>query len=135
VSDYELLSMTQEFVNTTWAIFATYVSIVFAFLVASYLVARKLVSRIVWIVIASYSLVALWAVWGLNRTSASLAASIKEVKRLVQASDSSLGWWPPASMPDAVVSAIPVVITAIAVFAYLGSVVFFFHQRRLRDSE
>jgi hypothetical protein len=45
VNDYEMLNMTEQFVNTTWTIFATYVSIVFAFLVASYLVADKSVWR------------------------------------------------------------------------------------------
>lgn len=134
MNDYEILSMTEEFVNTTWTIFATYVSIVFAFLVASYLVAAKLVARIVWIVIALYTLVALWAVWGLNRTSVSLVAAMAEIKRMVQESDSSLGWWPPASTPDLVLSLIPTVITAIAVFAYAGSVIFFFHQRKIRAS-
>jgi hypothetical protein len=130
-----MLSMTESFVNTTWTIFATYVSIVFAFLITSYLVADKLVARIVWVVIALYTLVSLWALWGLNRTSVSLAASMAEIKRMVQEADSSLGWWPPASTPDFAISAIPAVITAIAVLAYIGSVVFFFHQRTIRESE
>jgi hypothetical protein len=36
MTDYAIVSVLNEFVSTTWSIFATYVSIVFAFLVASY---------------------------------------------------------------------------------------------------
>ena len=42
MTDYELLTILIEFFNIVWTIFATFVSIVFAFIVASHLVARKL---------------------------------------------------------------------------------------------
>lgn len=134
MTDYEMLSITVELVNTVWAIFATYVSIVFAFLVASYLVAQKLAPRIVSIVITLYTLVALWAVFGLNRTMASLSAAIGEIKRAVLANSSSLDWYPGASIPDVISSAFPILITIIAVIAYFGSLAFFFHQRRVSSS-
>ena len=130
MTDFELVSMLNDFINTTWFIFATYVSIVFAFLVVSYLASDKLAPRIVSIVIALYTLVALWAIWGLNRTSANLGASIAEIKQQVQAGASSLAWLPVASVPDFIVAAIPLVVTALAVIAYAGSIVFFVHQKR-----
>jgi hypothetical protein len=130
MTDYEIVSVLNEFVSTTWAIFATYVSIVFAFLVASYLVASRLVPRIVAVVIILYTLVALWAVWGLNRTAANLVASIAEIKRRVQEDGSSLGWLPATSIPDVMLHAVPFLVTTVAVVAFVGSVVFFFHQRK-----
>lgn len=130
MTDYEAVSVLNEFASTTWTIFATYVSIVFAFLVASYLVASKLVSRIVVVVIVLYTLVASWAVWGLNRSSASLVASIAEIKRRVQEDGSSLGWLPATSIPDVMLRAVPLLVTTVAVVAFVGSVVFFFHQRK-----
>lgn len=130
MTDYEIVSVLNEFVSATWSIFATYVSIVFAFLVAGYLVSDRLVPRIVSIVIALYTLVAFWAVWGLNRTAANLVASITEIKRRILEDGSSLGWLPAASIPDLMLDAIPLLITILAVVAFAGSVVFFFHQRK-----
>lgn len=134
MTDYEMLSVTIELINTTWTIFATYVSIVFAFLVASHLVSNKLAPNIVSVVITLYTLVALWSVWGLNRTSASLAAILSEIKRAVGEADSSLGWYPAISIPDLMMSAIPILITTVAVVAYAGSIAFFFHQRKFSAS-
>ena len=131
MTDYEIVSVFNEFVSTTWSIFATYVSIIFAFLVASYLVASKLVPRIVAVVIVLFTLVSFWAVWGLNRTAANLVASIAEIKRRVQQDGASLGWLPATSIPDAMLHAIPFLITTVAVVAFAGSVVFFFHQRKV----
>ena len=42
MSDFEMLSALTESINTLWTIFSIYVSIVFAFLVASYLAAGRL---------------------------------------------------------------------------------------------
>lgn len=39
MTDYEMLSALNASISTLWTIFATYVSIVFAFLVAGYLTA------------------------------------------------------------------------------------------------
>lgn len=130
MTDYEIVSVLNEFVSTTWSIFSTYVSIVFAFLVASYLVSSKLAPRIVAVVMVLYTLVAFWALWGLNRTAANLMASIAEIKRRVHEDGSSLGWLPATSIPDFMLHAIPLLITAVAVIAFVGSVVFFFHQRK-----
>jgi len=57
MTDHELLSTFIEFTNTLWTIFATYVSIVFAFLVAAYLVSSRLTPKVVSLVITLYSLV------------------------------------------------------------------------------
>ncbi len=130
MTDYEMLSTVIEIVNALWAIFATYVSIVFAFLVASYLVADKLAPKIVSIVITLYTLVALWSVFGLNRISATASGMAFEIKRAVLEAGSSLGWHPIVGTPDQLFSAIPVFVTTVALVAYVGSIVFFFHQRK-----
>ena len=131
MTDYEMFSGLTESINTLWTIFTAYVSIVFAFLVASYLVAKKLASQMVSLVVALYTLVALWALFGLNRTSLTITALTAEIKRAVLESESSLGWHPAVATPDVVFVALPAAISFVAIIAYVGSIVFFFHQRKL----
>ena len=54
MTDYELLNIFIEFTNTVWTIFATYVSIVFAFIVAAYLVSSRLTPKVVSLVLYLY---------------------------------------------------------------------------------
>ena len=130
MSDYELLSAFIEFINTTWLIFTTYVSIVFAFLVAGFLVSSRLSSKMTLLVTTIYTLVAVWSIFALNRNVAAIAAAQNEIKRAIQDSGSSLGWLPAASIPDFANSAVTFLVTTIAIFAYVGSVFFFFYQRK-----
>ena len=130
MTDYELLTIFIEFVNTTWLIFATYVSIVFAFIVASHLVASQLTSRVVSLVITLYTLVAVWSVWGISMNAISISATAGEMKRRLLEENSSLGWLSLTGMPDIMRSIIPVLITLLALVVYVGSIVFFFSRRR-----
>jgi len=130
MTDAELLGSFTDFVNTSWMIFTTYVSVLFAFLVAGYLVSSKLGSKMAVLVTSIYTLVALWAIFGINTNLRSVSAAVIEIKRVVRDGDSSLSWLPIVSMPDYFNSAVPILVTFITVAAYLGSVVFFFYQRR-----
>ncbi len=130
MTDYELLTIFIEFVNTTWIIFATYVSIVFAFIVASHLVASQLTSRVVSLVITLYTLVAVWSVWGISMNAVSISATAGEMKRRLLEDNSSLGWLRLIEMPDVMRSIIPSLITLLALVVYVESIVFFFSQRR-----
>lgn len=135
MTDYELLNTFIEFINTTWLIFTTYVTIVFAFLVAGFLVSRKLSPAMVSLVITLYTLVATWSIFALNRNVAAIAAAQSEMKRLVEESGSSLSWVPVTSTPEFITSLVPILVTGIAVVAYIGSIVFFFYQRNGGEGE
>ena len=130
MTDYELLTVTIEFINIVWAIFATYVSIVFAFIVASHLVAKKLTPRVVSLVITLYTLVAVWAVWGISMNVFAISATGAEMKRRLVEESSSLGWLPMLEMPDIMRSTIPFLITLLGIVVYAGSIIFFFNKRR-----
>ncbi|MDA1371637.1 MAG: hypothetical protein O2971_12875 [Proteobacteria bacterium] len=134
MTDFELLTIFIEFINTTWTIFATYVSIVFAFLIAGYLVAKNLSAIIVSLVVTLYSLVAFWSVWALNRNVVAISATSREMKEGILSGQSSLGWFPMASAPEYLFVALPALVTLIAVVAYAGSIFFFFYQRK-HDSQ
>ena len=131
MTDYELLSVFQEFINITWTIFATYVSIVFAFIVASYLVSSRLTPRVAALVITLYTLVAFWSVWGIRQNATGIAATVGEIKRGVLEGNSSLGWVPIVETSDAMLLMTPFLITLVSSVAYVGSIIFFFYQRRV----
>ena len=133
MTDYELLSTFIEFINTTWLIFTTYVSIVFAFLAVGYLISSRLTPKMVSLVVTLYSLVAVWSIFALSQNVQAISAAQGEIKRVVQESGSTLGWVPIASVPNFMNSAVPILVTSIAIVAYLGSVFFFFYQRKNVD--
>jgi len=132
MTDYELLTIFIEFVNTVWMIFATFVSVVFAFIVASHLVASQLTSRVVSLVITLYTLVAVWSMWGIRQNAIAISATTGEMDRRVLEDNSSLGWLPILEMPDFMRSIIPELITLLTFVVYAGSIVFFFYQRRVK---
>ena len=131
MTDHELITIFIEFVNTTWTIFGTFVSIVFAFIVASYLAASRLTSKVVSLVITLYTLVAAWSVWGISMNANSISATVGEMKRRLLEDSSSLGWLPILGLPDYMLPVIPILITCLASVVYIGSIVFFFYQRRI----
>ena len=132
MTDYELYSAFAETWSVIWLIFATYLTVTFAFLVAGHLVSHSLKSTMVALIVGLYSLVALWCTFGINRWVTTAAAMTQEVRRAVEAGESTLGWTTMATTPAAVTWAIPLVLLVITLGAYAGAVVFFFHQRRTR---
>ena len=130
MTDYEMFSALPASLSLLWDIFAVYVSIVFAFLVASHLAAGRLASRIVSLVITLYTLVTFWAIFGLNRTATTVAGMSAEIKRAVLESGSSLGWLSVVTLPESMFSAFPVVRLSVTLAIYAGSILFFFHQRK-----
>ena len=134
MTDYELVSIFLELVNTLWMIFATYVSIVFAFIVASYLVAQRLTSTVVSLVITLYTLVSIWAIWGVRQNSINISATVGEMSRRTLDGRASLDWLPILDMPDNMRTIIPGLITLVTVVIFAGSVVFFFYERRIKIS-
>jgi hypothetical protein len=131
MTDYEFIATFTEFVNTTWTIFGIYVSIVFAFIVASYFAASKLTSIVVSLVITLYTLVVVWSVWGISMNAIAISATVGEMRRRLVVDESfTLGWLPILGIPEFLLPVIPILITSLAVVVYTGSIVFFFYQRR-----
>ena len=132
MTDYEMISTFTEFWNLVWVIFAAYVSITFAFLVVGYLISKKLASRMVGLVVGLYTLVALWCMVGINRFVTNAINLANEIKRVVEAGDSSLNWSVIVNQPDLVPTIVPILVMTVVVAGYVAAVVFFFHQRKFR---
>jgi pheromone shutdown protein TraB len=129
MSDADLLNAFTNFVNTSWMIFTAYVSVVFAYLVAGYLVSSKLGSNMALLVSTIYTLVATWAIFAINTNLQSISATAREIRRVVEEGESTLGWLPIVDIPDFLDTTMPVIVTFITVGAYVGSILFFYYQR------
>ena len=133
MTDAELLSAFSSFVNTSWMIFTAYVSIIFAYLVAGYLISSKLGSKMVILVSTIYTLVAMWAIFAINTNLQSISAAASEIRRVVREGESTLDWLPVVKIPEFLDATVPIIVTLITIGAYVGSIVFFFYQRHHND--
>lgn len=132
LTDYELISAFADAWSVVWLIFATYLTVTFAFLVAGYLVSHSLKPAMVTLIVGLYSLVSLWCTFGINRWVTTAVSMTREVQRAVAEDSSTLGWTTMATTPEFVTAVIPIMLLVICVSAYAGAVIFFFHQRRLK---
>lgn len=129
MTDFEMLSEFNEYWDTVFMIFSVYVTVTFAFLVASYMVADKLKSGMVWVVIGLYTISSVWLNIGMNRFAAMAGLVGAEIKRSVINGQSSLNWTTLMHEPDYVLSLASYLIMVFPIFIYIGALIFFFYQR------
>ena len=132
MTDYELVYFFVEIVKAHETSFMNYVAVLFSFLIAGYLIAAKLESRMVFLIVGLFTLVVLQQlsnILGFGTDMASLGVEIQ-----LRASDAVTGLdWHGAAAPWGVVTISVTRITSIVVVAlsYIGALVFFFHQRHV----
>lgn len=129
MTDYEMISAFSEIWSTAWAVFAVYITVTFAFLVTGYVVAKQLAPKIVRLILILYTVVAIWCFAGVERFARNGVNLGFEIKSSVQLGESGLAWTTMANEPDFMLSAVPILIWAIFLATYAGSVYFFFYQR------
>ncbi len=126
MTDYELFSAFAEAWTLVWLIFATYLTVTFAFLVAGYLVSQSPKPAVATLVVGLYSLVAMWCTFGINRWVATAASMTREIQRAVAEDGSTLAWTTMATTPELVTGTIPRLLLVICVGAYAGAVILLF---------
>ena len=133
MSDYELITFFYEAVNSLQTAVMNYVAVLFAFLIAAYLISDKLESRMVAFIVALFTLVTLQQVTPVIGFGHDCASLVSQIVERAAADPSSLGWHGAAtSLSDAI--ARPVLRftpAAVVVFSYIGGLIFFFHQRHM----
>ena len=137
MTDYEMVSLFVETNEALQSAFTNYVAVLSAFLIAGYLIADKLETRMVAIVITLFTMVVLQqgnVVIGFGHDSASLLGQIS-----AQATEpsSSIGWHGGATELGAGLGAVIMRFSGVAVLiiSYIGGLIFFFHQRRVGRAE
>ena len=132
MTDYELIMAFLEYLNAQQTTLMNYVAVLFAFLIAAYLIADKLQTGMVVIIVGLFTLVALPQVinaTGVGGTALALAGQI--TARAAQDS-SSIGWHPAATALGSI--GLPIYRTAtiiVIILSYIGGLIFFFHQRHV----
>ena len=125
MTEYELVDIFYSIGAFSDQLMASFIALLFAFLVASYLVSSKLDRQMTIVVITLYSFMALRYILLYHNVSGDLATLAETLMQLRLRDDSSLGWlevqggirWVNAG-------------TAIAMFlGYAASIVFYFYTR------
>jgi len=133
MSDYELFNTFTEIWNLVWVIFTVYLSVTFGFIVAGYLVAGRLDRIMVSLVIGLYSLVAVWCFVAIERFATNGVRIASDIRTKVDAGESSLGWTTIATEPADQIPVVRLLILALLIVSFAGSIAFFLHQRRSRN--
>ena len=128
MTDYEMIDIFFVNLNLLFTILMSYVSIVSAFLVVGYLVSAKLKPSMVSIIIGLFTLVSFVMTFALNRTAQTILDMAEEIRNAVHNGTSSLGWWN-ITDPEILLQGPMITFTSIMILAYIGAVIFFFHQR------
>jgi hypothetical protein len=132
MSDYELVSFFVANVEGLQTSMMNYVAVLFAFLIAAYLIADKLESSMVAVAIGLFTLVTLQQaspIIGFGHDAAALAVQI--ATRAAE-DPSSVGWHGAATPLGSTGTPILRFSTIVVlVLSYIGALIFFFHQRHL----
>ena len=137
MSDYELVYLFVEHNNALQTSLMNYVAVLFGFLITGYLVASKLESRMVFVVVAMFTLVAVPEAINVIGFGSDTAALGSQIAARAAENPAGLGWHGTASAALGVVG-LPVLrfsTIVVMVLSYIGALVFFFHQRRIGKTQ
>ena len=132
MSDYEVLDLFYVIIEALQASVMNYVAVLFAFLIASYLIADKLESSMVFVVVGLFTVVVFQQASPIIGFGNDMAG-IGNLIGMRAAVDSSTLSWHGAAQPWGSAAIYTLQYAAIAVLfcSYIGALVFFFHQRHV----
>lgn len=126
MTEYELVETFYTIAELSDQLILSFTTLLFAFLIASYLVSSRLDSRMVMVVIALYSFMALRYVLVYFNVSDDLVTLSMTINNLRLDPKSSLDWFEIGGGMSYMI----IGTTAAMFLSFLGSVYFFFYTRR-----
>jgi hypothetical protein len=130
MSDYETMNVMLQQFSLLFTIFATYATIVFAFLVVGYLVAQRLTRLTVAILIVLFTLATLQCAMTSARGVANSFAIVDHVRQAIAAGRSTLGWIPVFHTNALALRVTEYTGMGLFILTYIGALVFFVQQHR-----
>jgi hypothetical protein len=130
MSDFEMIMVFNEAFDFLLTTFTTFLSIVFAFLVASTLLAGRLTRTLAGIAVGLFSVASLFFIALTRSVAGDVGSAAGQIKLAVAAGRSSLGWVGFVARDAPIGSALQVV-TVLMALTFVAALVFFFHQRRV----
>lgn len=131
MTDFELALLFSEYLNTANFIFSNYMALVFAMLTASFFLAHRMELWVAIIFLMLYTIGVVMTGSGVLFAFSDFAALGVHIHETAAGSE-DLAWLGPAGPGGAGMGAMPVMISVLLAFAYLGSLGFFFIVRRRR---
>jgi hypothetical protein len=123
VTEFEYLSLMNEYIDTSFSVVSVLLSLISAFLLVSYLAAKKFNNIISGLLLVMYTMAYVWigsASWNGNFQILSFAEKMKST-------DIDFAWTRFMNLEAPVFIA-----SSLLVLSYLGSILFFFYARRLK---
>lgn len=130
MTDYEMAYLFNDNINILITLLMSFSSVVFAFLVAGNIVAHKLKSSMVLLVIALFTIASSILIFLMNRFGNQFANIATLMREAVENGSSSLGWHPITYEPAVLPLFLMVTFQTLMILLYIGALIFFFHQRR-----
>ena len=130
MSDYESLALVYSQVTLILTELTIFISIVFSFLVVSYLVAQKLTRSMAAVLVTLFTIVVLISTAIFLRTSTGLVAFVAHLREAVAAGTSGLDWHPLMTSSGGSLTTLNYLTPSLFVLTYIVALVFFFQQRR-----
>ena len=127
MTDYEMIDLFLTFGSNLESMVERFIALLFAFLIASYLVSAKLRPLMVTIVVALYSYMALRYVFFYFNIFADQITLARQIVASQDQPGSSLRW---LDAPPSTMLAIYYSQTVAMLLSYIASLVFFFYTRR-----
>ena len=129
MTEYELVDTFYTIASLSDQLVASFITLLFAFLVASYLVSSKLDRKMAAVVIALYSYMALRYIVVFHNITDDIATLADTLTELALRESSSLGWL----NISAGISTMYIVQTVVMILSFVASLAFFFHTQQRGD--
>ena len=129
MTEYELVDTFYTIASLSDQLVASFITLLFAFLVASYLVSSKLDRKMTAVVIALYSYMALRYIVVFHNITDDIATLADTLTELALREGSSLGWL----NISAGISTMYIVQTVVMILSFVASLAFFFHTQQRGD--
>ena len=127
MSEYEMADLFLNYAELLQSIVERFIALLFAFLIAAYLVSAKLQKPIVLIVLVLYSYMALQYAFFYFNVALDQVALAHQLSEVRAQPDSNLGW---LEVSGTALGRLYYSQTTAMVLGYLASVAFFFYTRR-----
>ncbi len=131
MTDYELIALFTQVATTLQTTVMNFVAVLFAFLIAAYLIAGKLETKIVFIVVVLFTLITVNLTINAFGFGTDFVGLARQVAERAAQDPSGLGWHGTATTSHAVLPFLQFSPAAVVILSYLGGLAFFFHQRHI----
>ena len=131
MTDFEMLSMFNQYIVSTAGMLMCFVGIVFGFLLVSHWIGDRIKSVMVGLMVALYTMASGFLILLVNRYSIASNNLANEIKTAVAAGGSPMGWHPVVREPESTFIGTTVSVTVLMLLTYVGGLAFFFYERRL----